>query len=253
MTPYTNPCSSCGGSGTSGGGGDSGGGGGGSGDSGGSGTTYEASPYVFKFRYETDLTDFPTYMIIQSHITGEVLTPAIIGYSDSPQVPEAILPIVYSVHAFSVEGLVRFNNISMPSVTKIFISELDIVSDDIAPVLDVLNMGDLMFFTKYNDDDVFISLKFISQIDKGNKREITVEYLSHNGTIADDDTLNFDTSRNIIKIPAGATAVSACPYCGGSGLEGCSGLEGVILAVYNGSAAFAGVNNIDIYGIVQPS
>jgi hypothetical protein len=58
----------------------------------------------------------------------------------------------------------------------------------------------------------------------------------------------------VIKIPAGATVVTPCPDCGGTGLEGSGGgLEGVIMAVYNGSAGYAGVTNIDIYGIVQPS
>jgi hypothetical protein len=163
------------------------------------------------------------------------------------------LRVVYSVHVFSADGLVRFNNSNMASITKAYVSEYDLLGDDISPVLDLLNMGDLMFFTKYGDEDVFVSLRFISQIDHGNRREISVEYLSHNGIAVIDDIFDFDTSRNIIKIPGGATALNACPDCGGSGLEGCSGLEGVILAVYNGSAAFAGVNNIDIYGIVQPS
>lgn len=278
MAPYTDKCSSCGGSGMSNGGDSGGGGGGGSDDSGGSGITYEASPYTFKYRYETDIIDFSAYMIVRSSVYGDSSSSAIVGYSNSdegyphtdtnPQravygdpLDPTIEPwlsvespsFVFTAHVFSANGLVRFNNTLMPSVTKVFISELDLTSDDIAPVLDVLKTGDLMLFTKYEDDGVFVSLRFISQTDKGNKREINVEYVSHNGAVAKDDVFVFDTSRNIIKIPEGATAVVACPHCGGSGLEGCDGLEGVILAVYNGAAALAGVTNVDIYGIVQPS
>ena len=235
MTPYTDSCSSCGGSGAAGGGGGGGEGGGGSGsgneDSGsGGGVFYEAAPYELTFTYDPAIVDFAASSIITN--------------------PNGTTSVV----AFTSTGLFRLNNTNMELVTKLYISETDSTGDAVAPVFDILNAGDTLVFTKNDDEDVFVFIRYVSQVDNGNNRTITVEYISHSGAFATGNTAVMDCSRNIIKIPAGATVVTPCPDCGGTGLEGSGGgLEGVIMAVYNGSAGFAGVNNIDIYGIVQPS
>lgn len=229
MTPYSDSCSSCGGSGTEGGG-SGGGGGSSSSDSGGGSVTYEAARYELTFTYDPVIVDFAASSIITN--------------------PNGTTSVV----AFTSTGLFRLNNINMELVTKLYISETDSTGDTVAPVFDVLNAGDTLVFTKNDDEEVFVFMRYVSQIDNGNNRTITVEYISHSGAFAIGNTAVMDCSRNIIKIPAGATVVTACPDCGGTGLEGSGGgLEGVIMAVYNGSAGFAGVENIDIYGIIQPS
>jgi hypothetical protein len=229
MTPYSDSCSSCGGSGAAGGG--SGGGGGGSrSDASGSGTVYEAAPYELTFKYDATIVDFVA--------------------SSSTTNPDGSVTAI----AFASNSLFRMNNTNPELVTSIFVSETDSTGDDATPVFNVLGGGDNIAFTKDTDADVFVFFKLLSQVDNGNNRTFTVEYISSLGTFAANDIAVFDCSRNVIKIPAGATVVTPCPDCGGTGLEGSGGgLEGVIMAVYNGSAGYAGVTNIDIYGIVQPS
>jgi hypothetical protein len=229
MAPFTNSCGSCGGSGTEGGG-SGGGGGSSSSDSGGSSVTYEAARYELTFTYDPAIVDFAASSIVTN--------------------PNGTTSVV----AFTSTGLFRMNNTNMELVTKLFISEIDSTGDAVAPVFDVLNAGDTLVFTKNDDEEVFVFMRYVSQVDNGSDRTITVEYISHSGAFATGNIAVMDCSRNIIKIPAGATVVTPCPDCGGTGLEGSGGgLEGVIMAVYNGSAGFAGVENIDIYGIVQPS
>lgn len=231
MAPYSDSCSSCGGSGAEGGGSGGGGGGGSSSsDSGGSSVFYEAARYELTFIYDPAIVDFAA-----SSITTN---------------PNGTITAV----AFTSTGLFRFNNTNMELVTKLYISETDSTGDAVAPIFDVLNANDTLVFTKNDNEEVFVFMRYVSQVDNGNNRTITVEYISHLGAFASGNTAVMDCSRNIIKIPAGATVVTACPDCGGTGLEGSGGgLDGVIMAVYNGSAGFAGVENIDIYGIVQPS
>jgi hypothetical protein len=229
MTPYSDSCSSCGGSGTEGGG-SGGGGGSSSSDSGGSSIAYEAARYELIFTYDPAIVDFSASSIVTN--------------------PNGTTSVV----AFTSTGLFRLNNTNMTLVTQLYISETDSTGDAVASVFDVLNAGDTLVFTKNDDEDVFVFMRYVSQVDNGSDRTIIVEYISHLGTFATGNTAVMDCSRNIIKIPAGATVVTPCPDCGGTGLEGSGGgLEGVIMAVYNGSAGFAGVENIDIYGIVQPS
>lgn len=217
MTPYSDSCSSCGGSGIQGAVPASGGGG-------------EAARYELTFVYDPAIVDFAASSIITN--------------------PNGTTSVV----AFTSTGLFRLNNTNMELITQLYISETDSTGDAVAPVFDVLNAGDTLVFTKNDDEEVFVFMRYVSQVDNGNNRTITVEYISHSGTFVTGNTAVMDCSRNIIKIPAGATVVTACPDCGGTGLEGSGGgLEGVIMAVYNGSAGFAGVTNIDIYGIVQPS
>jgi hypothetical protein len=227
MAPYTDSCSSCNGTGVSGGGSPSSGSG--SGNSG-AVTSVEAAPYELSFTYDAAIVDF----VSSSFVTN----------------PYGLITAV----AFSSTSLFRMNNTNPELVTSIFISETDSTGDDATPVFDILNGGDTIVFTKDDDAEVFAFFKLLDQVDNGDNRTFMVEYISHNGTFAQNDIAVFGCSRNIIKIPAGATTVTACPDCGGTGLEGSGGgLEGVIMAVYNGSAGFAGVINVDIYGIVQPS
>ena len=227
MAPFTDKCSSCGGSGTEGGGnqdqGDSGSDGGDSG-SGGSGGV-DTPAVILSFNFDAALTPF---------------TPVPASTSTTTQV------------SFTSRGLLRFNKEIYTDVTTIYISEIDRNGINVNSVLDALTTDSLI--SLYNEDrSIYSSFKFVSQIDSGDYRTITVTcHYTDYDTFAASDIVFLNTPKAGAPVVVGSQ-LAACPHCGGSGLEGGSGIDGLIMAVYNGAAGFAGVNNIDIYGIVQPS
>ena len=85
-------------------------------------------------------------------------------------------------------------------------------------------------------------------IDNNDSSALSVTALTSTNTFVEGDVVSIGTSAGVVAVSSG-TVLQACSACGGSGLEGGSGISGLITAVFNGSAIWAGAN-IDIYGAV---
>jgi hypothetical protein len=228
MAPYSDSCSSCGGSGTSGGEGGSGGSGGGGGSSSGGGGTVEVVPYNLSFLFSSSIATFAASSVLTQ--TDGTLTAT----------------------SFSSRGLFRFNKTTYSEITSIQISEVDKDGVAATSVFDAMVVGETITLSKKADSSIYVIFTFVSQVDNGDNRTITVEYKSskNDAVFTEADVVNFNISRVVPKTTG--TVLEICPYCQGTGLEGSTGgLPGLVMAVYNGSAEWAGATNIDIYGVVQ--
>ena len=134
-------------------------------------------------------------------------------------------------------------------ITTIFISEIDKNGESAVPFFDALVLGDIISFNKEADSATYAIFNFVSLIDNGSFRTLTVTHVVSKGEFAEDDVVLVDVNRVVI-VTTG-TKLTACPDCNGTGLDGSNGgMDGLIMAVYNGSAGWAGAD-IDVYGVVS--
>lgn len=208
MAPYSDACSSCGGSGFSieppPGGGDTG--------------DYKPQ-YVLSFKYDPGVVPFPLTVVNSNNVA----------------VP------------FSSSGLFRFNSSDFSAVTSIYISETDATSKDAVKIFDSIIFGATLTMVNESNPRNYAIFLFDSQVDNGDNRTFFVKPLSTLGDFSEGDIISFSLSRAVANSIVGILKYY-CPYCAGTGLEGSDGgIYGLVMSVYNGSAEWAGAN-IDIYG-----
>ena len=243
MTPYTDKCSSCGGSGVQGGGGGgSGGGGGGSSDS---GVLPTPEIYTLSYIFDKETEGLPAEghirfdSIAQYPVTPETQTVNVSQWGLSPGTqPEYI----------TYRGPLYFKGLNFCTVTKVAFSNVDMNGRDSSIILNTLDEGEIFGIAKNTNSGVFVNfnaLKKYLSLDK-TCTVITVDFKTSEGEIVDKDIVNIVVMSVVV---AGGVDYVACPDCDGTGLEGSTGgIPGLIMAVFNGSAGYAGVTNVDIYG-----
>lgn len=245
LAPYSDSCGSCGGSGVQGGG--EGGGSGGGGDSGSGGispTVYELA-YIFN---TNTVTPPPAkgHIVLDNTAFGKNTTISVDWVVD---IPPYYLSGTVSSTSFS-PSLMQEAGYQLP--INIYLSNIDKNGLSAEPVLSKMRVDEPFTLVKISEPSSSATFNFISSIDDGINTKISATLLASRGSFLDGDILTINVNSLILNIPEGTTVLQPCPDCAGTGLEGSTaGIPGLIMAVYNGSAGFAGHTHYDIYGIVQ--
>lgn len=201
FAPYTNSCSSCGGSGINNSGGSSSPTGDGSSGDGSSGGT----PYVLSFIY------------------GE----------------QFITPIP--------PGYIYFDSNIYSEISSIYISKVDMNGVPVESFVSSLSSNNVFSIYNEYDSNTYIVFGFQSQISNPFYDIISVRVNAYNNTLANNTIVSFC----VASASTTGHVVDICPACAGTGLEGSTGgTPGLITAVFNGSAGWAGAN-INIFGVRQ--
>ena len=242
MTPYTDKCGSCGGSGVQGGG-DGGGSGGGSG----SGSGYPSTPeiYTLSYIFDKETEGLPAEGHIRfDSIANYPMTETTTTFNVAQwQLPAGTQPewVVVTVPYI-------YMNVNFSTVTKVAISDIDMNGRDSSLVLDTLRSGSSLNIDKVSDRDYFVGFEVQNKYPMVDAKctVLTVQFHTSDNEIKDGDIVTLVVSAVVV---AGGVDYVACPDCGGTGLEGSTGgIPGLIMAVFNGSAGYAGATNFDIYG-----
>ena len=219
FAPYTNSCSSCGGSGVQ-----NNNNSGGNNSSGGAGSGSGATP-----------TGEPASILTLEYIfDAKTIGPPAAGH------------ILFNAAAsVTLENYAPVYVVSMSNVDRNGVSAAPLLStltkDSIFGMDDITTIG---AFVRFNYD----SLLYVDS----NTTNFSVTYASSSTPFVDGDVVTLVASTGIILSGAPGTVLTACPACAGTGLEGSAGgIPGLITAVFNGSAGWAGTTNYDIYGIVR--
>ena len=121
--------------------------------------------------------------------------------------------------AGAAAGRIRLNNASLPSVTALFVSETDANSVDIAPILDEIFSGAILFFRSRDTANEYAFFQVSgTPTDNGSDRTFPVTYLSHTGTFTDPENLLLSP---VLKGDTGATGAT-----GDTGPTGATGATG---------------------------
>jgi hypothetical protein len=239
MAPYTDSCSTCGGSGVQGGG--SGGGGGGGSSSGSSNTDSLPEIYTLSYIFDADPDGLPAAGHIKfDSISNYPMTATSYTFRVNTWIPDA--PYYETV---TVNTPALYMGINFSTITKIAVSNVDRHGQDSSIILNTLTAHELFRISKASN---FVNVEYLSkrQDAASNCTVLSVKFKVSSGDLEDGDIVNIVVFTVVV---AGGVDHVACSACRGTGLEnGTGGIPGLIMAVFNGSAGFAGVDNVDIYG-----
>ena len=257
FAPYTNSCSSCGGSGVqnnnnSGGNNSSGGAGSGSGAT---PTGEPVSILTLEYIFDAKTIGPPAAGHILFNAAASVtlknyapvywewLSPTEVDPIDGSR--KKYSGTIYPASYPSATSYCTVNVVSMSNVDRNGVSAAPLLStltkDSIFGMDDITTIG---AFVRFNYD----SLLYVDS----NTTNFSVTYASSSTPFVDGDVVTLVASTGIILSGAPGTVLTACPACAGTGLDGSAGgIPGLITAVFNGSAGWAGTTNYDIYGIVR--
>ena len=243
FAPYTNSCSSCGGSGVQGVIPSSGDGGGS-----GSGSNSVPSLLTLSYIFDSKTVGPPAagHILFDAEASVTLAVYASVPWtwtdSDTGQIYSGVaIPASWpSAISYSTVHVVSMSNVDMNGVSA-------------APLLDTLVKGSIFGLDKVSDSSTMVRFYYDTLLSNTNNiANFSVTYSTSSIPFNDGDIVTLVASTGVLLNTAPGTVLKACSACAGTGLEGSAGgIPGLIIAVFNGSAGWAGTTNYDIYGIVR--